>query len=171
MDFESRGGCLSIVSVLSFQRMRSPKENDLELMPGEKLLREAGSPSSDLHFALTTHRVRFRQTRLGRGEIVSIMLEHVASCAMVQRSRPILLGFAGFSIFVGFLSAAENDWLASLGVATVIAAVLLFFYFSSRRPFLELGSAGATIRMRTSGMSLTELESFIDSVEVAKHAR
>ena len=143
----------------------------MELMPGEKLLREAGSPSSDLHFALTTHRVRYKQKRFGRGEIISIMLDQVASCTLAQRSRPVLLGFAGLSVLVGILAAADNDNLGPLVVTVVVAAVMLLIYFTSRQQLLELESAGATIRLKTKGMSATELESFIDAVEVAKHAR
>ena len=73
----------------------------MNLLPGEQTLRESGSSGSSLYFVLTTHRVRLKQQALGRGEIVSIMLDHVASCAVAQRSRPFILAIAALAVLAG----------------------------------------------------------------------
>jgi hypothetical protein len=55
----------------------------MNLMPSEKVLLE--STGKDL--ILTTHRVRYEYEALGFGEVRSIMLEELASCAIVPASQ------------------------------------------------------------------------------------
>src|SRR6266511_1092753 len=83
---------------------------------------------------LTSHRVRYQTEAMGSAEIKSIMLEELASCAMVRSSNIILLILAGICLILGVLVAASgprNE--GALIFAVLLAVVLVFGYFASRR--------------------------------------
>jgi hypothetical protein len=144
------------------------------LLPDEQVLLESDGKT----LILTTHRVRYDSQRIGGGEIVSIMLDELASCAMIRRSKPILLVLAGavllFSLYLyiqsqqSFFSQSQQGF-ADFGF--LVVAVLVVSYFVTRRQLLELASAGAAIRVNTTGMSIPAVRGFIDQTEAAKNTR
>ena len=69
----------------------------MKLMPNESILLE----SERKMLILTTHRIRYQSEAVGSAEIKSIMLEELASCAMVQSSSvALLLIAAGIGFFL-----------------------------------------------------------------------
>jgi hypothetical protein len=120
---------------------------------------------------LTTHRIRYQSEALGNAEIRSIMLEELASCAIVHSSNVILLILAGICFLGGFLFSASARAEGPLIVGVLLAVILVVVYFASRRQVLALGSAGTTISVNTQGIKLDWLKEFIDQAEAAKNAR
>jgi len=140
----------------------------MNLLANERVLQE----SSSKRLILTTHRVRYQVEVLGKAEIKSIMLEELASCAMVRSSNIILLVLAGGVFLLGVLAAANgprNE--GALGIAFIVAIAFLIAYFASRRQIIALASAGATISVSTKGMKVETIKQFIDQIEAAKNAR
>lgn len=137
-------------------------------MPDEKILLE----SDPKGLILTTHRIRSEDEAMGNARIKSIMLEELASCAIVQSSNNLLLGLAALCLLIGVLiTASSRGDSGPLAIGFVIALILVLAYFVSRQQVLELASAGATIRTDTKGMKLQAVEQFIDRVEAAKNER
>jgi len=137
-------------------------------MKGEAVLLQAAGNK----LILSTHRVRYETEALGSAEIKSILLEELASVAMVRSSNVILLILAAISLIGGFLAAASgprNE--GALAVGVVLAIVLAVLYFASRRQVLSLASAGATITVNTQGMKLDTVKEFIERTEAAKNER
>ena len=121
---------------------------------------------------LTTHRVRYQTEAMGSAEIKSIMLEELASCAMVRSSNIILLILAGICLALGVLVAASgprNEGALLVGV--LLALVFVIAYFASRRQVLALASAGTTISVNAQGMKLEAVKHFIEQTEAAKNSR
>jgi hypothetical protein len=140
----------------------------MNFMPNEAVL--FGTEGKGL--ILTTHRVRYQFEAMGNAEIKSIMLEELASCAMVQSSNIILLVLAGICFIVGILvgvGGRGNEGALIIGVVLAIAFVLA--YFASRRRVLALASAGTTIIINTQEMKLDTVKQFIEQAEAAKNAR
>ena len=140
----------------------------MNLMPNETVLLESEGKS----LVLTTHRVRYQFEGVGNAEIRSIMLEQLASCAMVRSSNIIFLVLAGICAVIGFLAAASggrNEGALIIGL--LLAVVLVIAYFASRRQVLALASAGTTIIVNTQGMKLETAKQFIERTEAAKNVR
>jgi hypothetical protein len=116
----------------------------MKQLSGEQTLREAGSPGSSLYFVLTTHRVRLKQQVLGRGEIVSLMLDQVSSCAVAQRSRPLLLALAALAVLAGLFLTVQGNSTGPLITSVIVAGILWGVYLLTRQQVLELRSSGAT---------------------------
>lgn len=136
------------------------------LLPSEQILLESGGKT----LTLTTHRVRYDSQRMGGGEIISIMLDELSSCAMIRRSKPILLILAGAFLLISLY--LYNQYQQSLGTfGFLVVVVLVIMYFVTRRQVIELASAGASIRVNTSGMSILAVRGFIDTAEAAKNSR
>lgn len=133
---------------------------------GETILRE----SKGRNLILSTHRIRYQSENFGSAQVKSIMLEELASCALVRTSQPIFLVLAGVCFFIGFLMASRNGEGVLL-VSLVIAGVFVLFYFLSQQQVLAFASAGATIRVNTKGMKLEDAKEFIDHAEAAKNSR
>jgi hypothetical protein len=140
----------------------------MNLMPDEKILLE----SDPKGLILTTHRIRSEDEGLGNAQIKSIMLEELASCAIVQTSNNVLLILAALCVLIGLLlTAGGRGDAAPFILSLLIAGILIAAYFSSRQQVLALASAGTTIRTNTKGMKLQAVKQFIDRVEVAKNER
>jgi hypothetical protein len=140
----------------------------MNLMPKEVVLLESEGKS----LILTTHRVRYEFEAFGNSEIRSIMLEELASCAMVRSSNIIFLVLAGICLILGVLVAAGgrgNEGALIIGV--LVAVVFVVAYFASRRQVLALASAGTTISVNTQRMKLETAKQFIEQTEAAKNAR
>ena len=137
-------------------------------MQGEAVLLQAAGN----RLILSTHRIRYETEAMGSAEIKSIMLEELASVAMVRSSNVILLILAAISLIGGVLVAASgrsNEGALIIGV--IVAIVLAVLYFASRRQVLSLASAGATITVNTQGMKLDVVKEFIERTEAAKNER
>lgn len=134
----------------------------MNLMPGEKVLLESDGKT----LVLTTHRVRYEIDALGSGEIKSILLEELASCAMTRTSNPILLVVAAICFLVGLVTGR-----GAIAGGFILALILLIIYFVTRKQSLLLASAGATITFDTRGMSPEDVKKFIDRTEAAKNDR
>jgi hypothetical protein len=138
----------------------------MNLMPNENVLFE--SPGKTLF--LTTHRVRYQAEGFGGGEIRSIMLEELASCAMVRTSNPILLVLAGVCFLIGLVIAANREPASLIG-GIILAGILVAIWAATRQQVLALASAGTTIRVSTMGMKAEVVKQFIEQTEAAKNAR
>lgn len=112
---------------------------------------------------------------MGSGEIISILLEELASCAMVRASQPVLLILAAIAFVLGIFgslmggSYGNNSGAFIIGV--IVAVLFVLFYFGSRRQVLSLASAGATIQVSVVGMKMEMVKDFIEQAEEAKNAR
>jgi hypothetical protein len=121
---------------------------------------------------LTTHRVRYQFEALGNAEIRSIMLEELASCAMVRSSNIIFLVLAGLCLLLGAgVASAGRETGGAFIVGFILAVVFVIAYFASRRQVLALASAGTTITVSTQRMKLETAKQFIEQTEAAKNAR
>lgn len=140
----------------------------MNLMPNESVLFESEGKS----LTLTTHRVRYQVETVGNAVIKSIMLEELASCAMVQSSNVIFLVLAGVCFVLGLIvTAAGRSGGAPLFIGILLTVVLVLAYFASRRQVLALASAGTTISVNAQGMRPDTTKQFIEQVEAAKNAR
>ena len=140
----------------------------MNLMPNESVLLESEGKS----LILTTHRVRYQVEAFGNAAIRSIMLEELASCALVRSSNIILLVLAGICFVLGLLVAAGGRRMeGALVIGVILAVVFVIAYFASRRQVLALASAGTTIMVSTQGMKLEVAKQFIERTEAAKNAR
>lgn len=139
----------------------------MNLLPGERILRESPKPTM---LVLTTHRVRLERRSTGFASTTSIMLEEIASCALLRTSQPILLMIAAVCVIGGALVAVNGE---AIGLVIGVLVALLFglLYFASRQQTLSLASAGATIKTSTKGMNLEIAHQMIDAIEAAKGAR
>ena len=140
----------------------------MNLMANESVLFESEGKS----LILTTHRVRYQVEAFGNASIRSIMLEELASCALVRSSNIILLVLAGISFVLGLLVAAGGRRMeGALILGVLLAVVFVVAYFTSRRQVLALASAGTTIMVNTQGIKLEVVKEFIERTEAAKNAR
>lgn len=136
----------------------------MNYFPDEKLLIE----SDNKVLVLTTHRVRFDSMEGGlavRKELVSILLEELASCAITRASYPILLLLA----LAGVVLAVVVEGASIVGIA--LAILFTGGFFLSQRQVLLLSSAGSKIQVNIAGMTLRSVREFIDEIEKAKNHR
>jgi hypothetical protein len=148
----------------------------MKSLPGERVLYKA--PGGRL--IITTHRVRYERQSGGTTTIKGIMLEEVASCAMIRKTYPWLLIWAAFSALGGLLLAfsalgglllAFSAGVAGLMLGMVLALVLGLAYLLSREQVVAIASPGATIFLNLQGWSLHDARELIEQVEAAKNAR
>jgi len=140
----------------------------MNLMPSESVLLESEGKS----LILTTHRVRYQVETFGNAAIRSIMLEELASCALVRSSNMIFLVLAGICFVLGLLVAAGGRGMeGALVIGVILAVVFVITYLASRRQVLALASAGTTIMVNTQGMKLDLAKQFIERTEAAKNER
>jgi hypothetical protein len=136
-------------------------------LPGEKILMESDNKT----LVLTTHRVRYDAIGKGKGwadraELISIMLEEVASCAITRISYPFLLWLALLGLALAIL--AQDRALIGLAIAILSAGG----YILSRRLMLLItSSGGGQIQINIGGMSLQAVRDFVDEIEKAKNQR
>lgn len=139
-------------------------------LTGERVLREAGS-AGKLHFVLTTHRVRLEEQSIGRGTLVSIMLEEVASCTIAQRSNPLILVVGAIIAFFGLFYTSQTQASDGLFIGLIAGGICALIYFRTRRMVLEVGSASANLRLDIASMRFEAVKEIIDAIEEAKHVR
>jgi hypothetical protein len=134
---------------------------------GEKILMESDNKT----LVLTTHRVRYDAIGKGKGwadraELISIMLEEVASCAITRISYPFLLWLALLGLALAIL--AQDRALIGLAIAILSAGG---YILSRRLVLLITSSGGGQIQINIGGMSLQAVRDFVDEIEKAKNQR
>ncbi len=141
----------------------------MNLFPDEQILLK--SPSGSL--VLTSHRIRYDVQATGSGELISIMLEELASCATVSSSNSVFLIIAAISLISGAFAAfgVHNDGSILFVVGLVIALLFVGLYFGTRQQVLAFGSAGATICINAGGIKKEVIMEFIEQAEAAKNRR
>ena len=140
----------------------------MKLLPGERILLE----SDPKGLVLTTYRIRSETPRRGHQEVISIMLEGLASCTITHHSSPGLLVCAAISIVLGLMEAigsTRNQYAITTGV--IIALIFVVIYSATRQQIIVLASGGASIKSSTKGMDVQTAKDFIDIVETAKNER
>ncbi len=140
----------------------------MELLPGETILLESDPEG----LTLTTHRVRSEARGWAGKEVVSIMLDEIASCSITHSSSPILLIFAAIALLGGFIApmnSRSNTETLALGI--IIAMILVIAFYVTRQQILTIASAGNTINRSIKGMSMQTATHFIDTIERAKNER
>ncbi|HEU0086436.1 MAG TPA: hypothetical protein VFQ77_02080 [Pseudonocardiaceae bacterium] len=120
---------------------------------------------------LTSHRVRLTSQAVGSNEVISIMLDELASCGLTRTSKPIFLILAGISALFGIYLASGFGGNAVSTLSLMLVAAFVILYFATRRQELGLASAGDAIRVQTQGIRADAVVEFIDAVEEAKNAR
>ena len=136
-------------------------------MQGETvLLKVAGN-----RLILSTHRVRYETEDMAHTTLKSIMLEELASVAMVRTNNVVLLILAAISLTLGVAISAGNRAEEPFIIGALGAAILVVLFFASRKQVLSLASAGTTITVSMQGMKLDAVKEFIERTEAAKNAR
>lgn len=139
----------------------------MNLLPGETILLQSRGRS----LTLTTHRIRLDAESFGSAQIKSIMLEQLASCALVKNSQPILLIIAGVCFLLSLFAAGGGRDGGVLIVGIVVAGIFVALYFFSQRQILAFASAGTTIIVNTQGMKVEDAKAFIEQAEMVKNMR
>jgi hypothetical protein len=118
---------------------------------------------------LTSHRVRYNATAMSTSDFMSIMLEEVASCGIVKKTRPILLVIAfGFAILALYVWSKSS--VNAIAGPMVMAGIFGLAYYLTIRKMLEIASAGSSILVNVSKMGMTQIIEFVDELEIAKNA-
>jgi hypothetical protein len=141
----------------------------MQLLTDERIILE----SDPRALTLTTHRVRYEYNRTGRGEVISIMLEEIASCAIARRSRPLLLIIAAIIFLLALVLATTSQYRSNVFFVggLIVSGLLVVAYSLTKQQVLEIASAGASIQQATASMKMESVVDFIDAVEEAKNER
>jgi hypothetical protein len=134
----------------------------MELLPGERQV----SASSDGSVVLTSHRVRLDQG----GEFISISLDQVASCSVGTRSHPVLLVITAVVWLGSFQFAGERVGTPAFLLGALIGLLIVGLYVMSRMQVITIATPGATMHIRTRGMTRAACVQFIDDLERARLA-
>jgi len=107
--------------------------------------------SSNRRLRLTTHRLRYYETKKSNSDFTSIMIDKISS--------------------IELLYYKSNIWLLIIGIVTipvVVGIVLIIIYYMSKRHVVSVTpDGGRPIIFETRGMKRDFLEAFIDKVEAA----
>jgi EamA domain-containing membrane protein RarD len=137
----------------------------MKLLPNEKMIIE----TDEKELVLTSHRVRYNAKSTNNAEFMSIMLNEVASCGIVKKTKPLLLALAIIIALIGLYVGAKESQTAAI----VFILIAFFFgvgYFLTIRKMLEIASAGSSILLNVSKMSMNQIIEFVDELEGAKNA-
>jgi len=138
------------------------------LFSGEEILTQ----SNKSIVTLTTHRIRYNNSESGSAHIVSMLLENLSSIEVNYKSNPVVLAL-GVIIAVCGIIMSNNTHDTSIAIAGLaIGAVLILYYFRSRKHIISIASnGGAKIQFETGGMKRDAVIEFINKIETAKHKR
>jgi hypothetical protein len=141
--------------------MAASDDNHPRLLPGEKVvMTTAGVP-----LTLTNLRVFLDETERGESRYLTVTLDAVASCGVVTRTLPFLLGIAAVAGIGGLIQITSEVGLVLIG----IAAILVVAFFTSRSAMLTISSTGGEhIAVPAKGIGRREIIQFIDAVDAAK---
>jgi hypothetical protein len=139
----------------------------MNYFPDERVLIESDNKT----LILTTHRVRYDAIGKGSGwadrtELVSIMLEELAACAITRISYPVLLLLALGCLLLALV--VEDRAIIATALAIFFAGG---FFLSQRQVLLLISAGGGKIQVNTGGMTLQAVREFVDEVEKTKNAR
>jgi hypothetical protein len=134
-------------------------------LPGEQFVARL----SGQNLVLSTHRLRSETVMFGQVALVSIMLEEIASSALIILTRPMLLIIAVVIAAIAFLTMIVSFKMFVVGA--IIAGCFVLAYFLTQRRVLSFASAGASINVTVGETSDDLCRNFLDLVENAKAAR
>ena len=140
----------------------------MQLMSAEEILHRLKSSAAET--TLTTHRLRYIEKSAGSVNITSIMLEEICSCGISYKSNPWLF-FLSFISAVASIAVLLVTGITYAWAGMVLAIIFLIAYFVSRSGIITVSSAGSSVNIRTTGISLDEQNQFIDDLELAKNRR
>jgi hypothetical protein len=138
----------------------------MKLMDDEKVVIETDRNL----LVLTTHRLRYDAESIGSGELASIMLEQVASCSLLRKTRPLYMAVAVLFLLSSLylLNKGGNTYIPPL----VIAVIFILLYYMSARKVLEISSSGGkAIYANVGGMDKERIVELIDTIESSKAKR
>ena len=143
------------------------------MIPGETLI---SAPDNE-HLVLTTHRIRSLKMSLFRKDFESIFLEDIASIAVKVRVNGILFTllvligslFALAFIFGGFVH--RQDEMLWMGIAILGGSVVLAYFIALKYTICVASKGGDAILLPARMVSIPQIFTFIESVEIAKAAR
>ena len=114
---------------------------------GEKLILE----SDNQQLRLTSHRLRYHETRSSKSDFTSIMLDKISSIQVTYQSASI--------------------WLLIFGLFTIpilLGFYLIYLYFSRRSHYVFISpDGGQPIVFQLKGIKRDYIDDFIDKVEEA----
>ena len=129
----------------------------MQLMPGESVVASFGN------ITLTTRRVQHERSEWGSKKVTTITLDHLTSCDIEARSKPIWIA-------LGVVIAA----LALLFQTVVLGFIAILFFliwFFSRRKAIVLRSASEKIEYIGSFVEWSALQAFLHKIQLAKADR
>lgn len=132
-------------------------------IPGDSVIIE----SNQSMFQLTTHKVRFNSIKNGKGTMTSILLEHITSCEIKQKTHPALLILAIAFCIVGIASYTQQQNTQSSILFLIIAGTLFFVYSASKMRALIICSQTARIELDVKAISLKNVVDIVDEIELA----
>ncbi len=137
----------------------------MKLMTNEKIIM-----SSDTNqLTLTTHRIRFKYSSFGFGNVISFLLSELDSCSVTYKSNPIFLVIGVLTFIGGLIAAGQRDAGAATGVLLVFTAIFIILYFVTRKSVLKISSKSSHIFVSIRGMSQEKIIDFIDTIESTKN--
>lgn len=125
--------------------------------------------SEDKVVLLTTHRIRYNAEKIGVTYFGSIMLDEVALCTISRKSKPVFMVLGVLTLLFGLYQMSKGYSINSIIPILVVSAIFFIIYYVTVKKYLEVASAGSSILMNTSRMSMSKIVEFVDEVESAKH--
>jgi hypothetical protein len=156
----------SVTAVSQRTRHSSLNSTQPKLLPNEEVLfrSERGT------LLLTSHRVTYTAQFLGRDELITMMLEDVASCAQMHSRHPFFVVLALLAGATGlFRILVEGS--ESGGVLLIVAVGLLLLYLFAQSNLLVVRSAGHSIQVDAASMQHERVRQFIEILQAAKDRR
>jgi hypothetical protein len=108
------------------------------------------------------HSLRYDAHGIGRGSIISIMLDELSSCAMVRRRCPALLVLAAITGIIALSPGANGYNPSPMFVFGIATAISLAAYFLTKQNVVEFASSGASIRLTIGALSAGAIRPFIN---------
>lgn len=141
--------------------------DSMRMLSDEKIIKQF----TNNELILTTHRIRYVTTKWRRIHFISIMLEELSTCSILYKSNILLLIIgiiiAGVLLISGLILSDKNFSFSSL----IVIITFLVIYFSSKEKNVRFSSAGESIEVSVSSISIEMIQQFIDDVESAKNSR
>jgi hypothetical protein len=150
--------------------MYQGKTLPMTLLPGENVLLAWETQARREELIVTTHRVQHSRRAIGRRWKTNIMLDSITACSLEFCSCVLYIVLAVLAVIVGLGFAFDNGPGPIIG-GVVAGLVFVFLYRRSRDQVVEFTTAGATIKVGSSGRSLEEVRQLVETVEAAKNAR
>lgn len=140
----------------------------LQLLPGEGLIKEGIGRGTSVW--LTNQRLvkraeagTFRKSR----RTVSIPLEHINSVEVRTFNNRLFVLLAGLSLIL--IAAYPNLW--TIVVSTLLAGLFILMFYGSRHVGVQIMSTTSTIEFHSEGLSIAEMEKFVNEIEAAKQLK